>query len=155
MTTSQTADSLRARRRLAEEWLMESSGWRDNLDDVQAQRLMNQARNYVNKKIAETAVLADDAAEAMIDEAVTAVLRIMHDINKLTPQLGQLDEESAHHQLQTFSQNIEEISLPAISQEKIEQILGLRQAWDKSTTFNCLHQLIIPQIVDQPIEEEE
>ena len=83
MTTINPPDPLRSRRRLAEEWLMESSSWRDNLDDVQAQRLMNRARSYVNNVVAETAVLTDDEFEEILDGVVTAVLRVMDGINKL------------------------------------------------------------------------
>ncbi len=152
---NQSPDPLRSRRRLAEEWLMESSSWRDNLDDVQAQRLMNQARTYVNRIIAETAVLEDDEAEEMIDGAVTAVLRILRDIDKLTPLLSQLDEETSRQQLQKFSKDLETVKLTAIPEETIQGMLTQKQTWDFTATFNNLYQQLIPQTETQLSEEEE
>jgi lysyl-tRNA synthetase class I len=148
-------DSLRYRRQLAEEWLMASSSWRDNLDDAQAQQLLNWARSYVNNAIAETAVLADDEAEEVIDEAVTAVLRVMRDINNLTPLFSQLDEESARQQLQDFSDDGEKVSLIPLAPETINQILSQRTSWQPADTFEAFYQMLIQQPEAEHAEEEE
>ena len=155
MSDSPTPDSLQYRRRLAEEWLMESSSWRDNLDDLQAQRLMNWAQRYVNKTVDKTAVLSDGEAEEVIDGAVTAVLRVMQDINQLTPLLSQLDEESSRKQLQKFSNNCETVLLPPMFVGDIEQILYQRQSWQPSETFEALYQILAPQPDKELPEEEE
>lgn len=154
MTTDST-EALRDRRRMAEEWLMESSSWRDNLDDIQAQRLMNQARDYVNQKVAETAVLGDDEAEELIDGVVSAVLRVMRDIDNLTPNLGQLDETSAREQLQKFSSDLAGISLPPISNEQVDELLAESQLGDNQSIFDRLTKQFLPQSEEDPLEEEE
>lgn len=145
MTTTNSPDPLRSRRHLAEEWLLESSSWRDNLDDVQAQRLMNWARNSINNVIIQTAVLPNATVEVVIEDAVTAVLRVMRTINNLTPTFNQLDETSAQQQLQDFSISLQPIPLPPIPQEKIGHILSQRQTWDTQTTFDTLFQMLIWQ----------
>ena len=144
-TNSPTPDSLRYRRRLAEEWLMESSSWRTNLDDTQAQQLMNWARDYVNKTVVDTAVLSDDDAETVIDDAVTAVLRVMRHINNLTRLLSQLDEETSRQQLQNFSDDGEIVLLSPLSPGDIDQILHQRQSWQPVDTFAALYQIITQQ----------
>jgi hypothetical protein len=155
MSDSPTPDSLQYRRRLAAERLLESSSWRDNLDDVQAQRLMNWAQRYVNNTVDETAVLSDEEAEEVIDEAVTAVLRVMRDVNQLTPQFSELDEESRRRQLQKFSDNCESVLLSPIPVEEIEQILNQHQSWQPSETFEALFQILTPPPDKELPEEEE
>lgn len=135
---------------MAEESLLESSSWRDNLDDVQAQRLMNWARNSTNHVIEQTAVLSDEEVAVVIDDAVTAVLRVMRTINTLTPTLNQLDEAKAQKKLQDFSVELQPIPLPPIPQEKIEQIVAQHQTWDNQTTFDTLFQMLIWQIDEEP-----
>ena len=155
MINSATPDPLRFRRRLAEEWLLESSRWRDDLTDEQAQKLLFWAKDYVNTVIEETAVLPDDEAEDAIDGAATAVLQVMRDVNKLTPLLNQLDEKSARQQLQKLNTDLLPISLPLIPEEKIEQIVYQYQFWNTQTTFDTLHQMLTWQIEEKTTEEEE
>lgn len=155
MSTTHSPDPLRSRRRLAEEWLMESSNWRGNLNDAESQRLMNRAQDYVNNTITDTAVFSDDEAEEIIDSAVTAVLRVMRDINKLTPIFNQLDEESAQQQLQKFSSHLQNIDLPPIQENQIRQILDQRQSWDAQITFTNLYQMLTPTLQTKNTEEEE
>lgn len=155
MTITNSADPLRSRRRQAEELLLESSSWRDNLDDVQAQRLMNWARDYVNNVVMQTAVLSDEDVEVVIDDAVTAVLRVMRHINNLTPTLNQIDEKSAREQLAEFSTDLQPIPQPPLPPEKIEQIVSQRQAWDAQTTFDTLFQMLIQSTEVATNEEEE
>jgi hypothetical protein len=151
--TTNLPDPLRSRRRLAEEWLLESSSWRDNLDDVQAQRLMNWAREHVNQVIEQTAVLSDDEVEVVIEDAITAVLRVMDTINNLVPTLSQLDDAAAQQKLQDFSVVLQPIPLPPITQETIGQIIAQRQTWDTQTTFDTLFQMLIWQIEEETEEK--
>ena len=155
MNESFSPDPLRSRRRLVEEWLLESARWRDNLDDLQAQRLMNWARSYVNSVVDETAALTNDEFEDVIDGVVTAVLRVMRAINSLAPMFSQLDEESARQQLRTFSAALPSISLSPIPEEKIEQMLSQRPLWDAQTTFDTLIWLLTTPIEEETTEEEE
>ncbi len=155
MMGTNSPDPLRARRRLAEEWLLESSSWRDNLDDTQGQRLANWARDYINNVITGTAVLTDDEAEEILEETVTAVLHIMRGLNNLVPTFSQLDEESARRQLQDFNADLQASAIPAISPEKIEQLLAQRQSWDTQTTFDTLYPLLNWRTEETITEEEE
>ncbi len=140
-TSNAQPDPLAARRRLAEEWLLESSSWRKNLDDSQAQRLMNWARRHVHKVVAETAVLPDDEAEAMIDEAVTAVRRLMRQIDGLTPQLPQLDEASANQALAELNAALEPLTYTAIPEFILHQVVADRPA-NAPDSFNALYHLL-------------
>ena len=158
-TNSPSPDPLQYRRRIAEEWLLESRNWRSNLDDIQAQRLMNWAQSYVNITVTDTAVLTDDDAEKVIDDAVTAVLRVMRDINSLTPLLGQLDAGSSQQQLQKFSDHGEVVFLPPLSTGEIDHILHQCQSWQTADTFEALYKIVTQQPNDasnltSPNEEE-
>lgn len=95
--------ALRSRRRLAEEWLLASGRWRDDLTDEQAQQLLDWGRAYVNEIVTGTAPLADDEAEEEIDRGVTAVLRVMQAINDQTARTGRWDEEAAQAQFNALS----------------------------------------------------
>ena len=155
MMGTNSPDPLRARRRLAEEWLLESSSWRDNLDDAQGQRLANWARDYVNGVIEGTAVLTDDEAEEILEETVTAVLHILRGLNNLVPAFSQLDEESARRQLQDFNADLQSSAIPAIAPEKIEHLLAQRHSWDTQTTFDTLYPLLNWRTEETITEEEE
>ena len=91
-------DSLRPRYRLAEEWLLANGRWRDDLTDEQAQQVLDWGREYMNKIVADTAVLNDEEAEAKIDREVSAVLRVMRAINDQTARSGQWNKEAAQAQ---------------------------------------------------------
>jgi hypothetical protein len=155
MMETNSPDPLRARRRLAEEWLLESSSWRDNLDDTQGQRLANWARDYINSVITGTAVLTDDEAEEILEETVTAVLRIMRGLNNLVPAFSQLDEESARRQLQDFNADLQTAAIPPIPSDEVEQLLAQRQSLDTHTAFDAFYTLLNWRIEDHNTEEEE
>jgi hypothetical protein len=135
-------DPLRARRRLAEEWLLASGRWRDDLADEQAQRLLDWGRGMVNGIVEETAVLSDDAAEEAIDQGVTAVLRVMQAVNDITPLLAKLDEQSARRQLAQFNQKVTAVTGRPIPDEKIEQIIHSPGAKDAPSLFDALLKLL-------------
>lgn len=140
MTTS--PDILRQRRRLAEEQLTGSSRWRDDLNDDQAQRLLDWALAFVNEAVWQTAVLPPTDAEEALDEAVTAVADLMRQVNDLTASLPQLDDKTTVRRWRTFLKTVQTLTGQPVLTPETEQLVYLRGAWDNEATFAQLYQRI-------------
>lgn len=133
---------LRQRRRLAEEQLVGSSSWRDGLTDDQAQRLLDWALDFVNEAVWQTAVLPAHEADEALDDAVTAVTRVMRQINQLTNLLPQSAPDSARPSLQDLADSYQNLTGHPPNLEKIEQLVYLPPAWDNEAVFTQLYNLI-------------
>jgi hypothetical protein len=80
-------DPLRWRRQFAEELLLERGELRANLDDDQAERLLQWALELAGAMVEQTAVLDDATAEAAIEDGVRAISRVTTLVDRLTPEL--------------------------------------------------------------------
>lgn len=133
--------------RLAVETLTGNSSLRDNLRDDQAQALLDWALARLAADLPQTAVLPPAAAETWLDDWLTAVTGIMRAVNRLTPDLAQMD--------------------PAAAAAEIERLLGhLRQLAGSIDTWPAIALLASPpspdetfsqllQLISQPTTEEE
>jgi hypothetical protein len=81
-------DPLRWRRQFAEELLLERGELRANLDDDQAERLLQWALGLAAAMVEQTAVLDDATAEAAIEDGVSAIARVTTLVDRLVPELS-------------------------------------------------------------------
>lgn len=82
-----TDDPLRWRRQFAEELLVERGELRANLDDDQAERLLNWALALAGVMVEQTAVLDDATAETAIEDGVATIARVTTLVDRLVPDL--------------------------------------------------------------------
>ena len=80
-------DPLRWRRQFAEELLLERGELRANLDDTQAERLLQWALELAGVMVEQTAVLDDATAETAIEDGIATLSRVTTLVDRLTPEL--------------------------------------------------------------------
>ena len=83
--SEQKADpaALRRRNRYVAEAILDNSALRNALDDTQAQQLIDWGLARLTAFVARTETLPDEEATPLMEEAVTAVSRVMRQVNEL------------------------------------------------------------------------
>lgn len=83
--SEQKADpaALRRRNRYVAEAILDNSALRNALDDTQAQQLIDWGLARLSAFVARTETLPDEEATPLMEEAVTAVSRVMRQVNEL------------------------------------------------------------------------
>jgi hypothetical protein len=145
-------DILQQRRQFAEELLLERGELRANLDDTQAERLLQWALGLVEEMVAATAVLDDATAEAAIEDGVQAIANVIAQVDHLTPDLP--NPATAPAEAQQAAQPLRQ-ALHALtgvdsasfsnlsgSRPETEQLVYSSQVWDNDAAFNYLYQIV-------------
>lgn len=135
--------ALRQRGRMAAEPLLENSSLRDNMDDDQAQQLLDWGLAHTKAKVEQTITLPEEEAVPEIEKQVSAVSRVMHHLNKLVQQLPKASEAEVQQELQTLTEElgqVEEINPDLATQ--LQQIAQQRQTLAPRDLTNHLLNLL-------------
>lgn len=148
-------DILQQRRQFAEELLLERGELRANLDDNQADRLLQWALGLVEEMVAATAVLDDTTAEAAIEDGVQAIANVIAQVDHLTPDLPNpaTAPAEARQAAQPLRQalraltGVDPTDLTGFSNlsglaKSPEQLVYFSQVWDNDAAFNYLYQIV-------------
>ncbi|MEJ2747404.1 MAG: hypothetical protein P8183_05790 [Anaerolineae bacterium] len=145
----QTLKKLKQRQQDAVEMLWGDSRLRKSLPDEQASQLLDWAVRYVKSELNFTVDLPDEAADDYADGLITAVRRLLIQINRLVSNLANLDENEAEAQVQQFLDSLHELTGQDVSAAQFDLLVPDRQSWDKSQIF----QRIMTILTTEPEEE--
>ncbi|MCP4358955.1 MAG: hypothetical protein GY796_13125 [Chloroflexi bacterium] len=136
----------RRRGRKWAEMLMENSSLRDNLNDEQAQELLNWGLAQVKASAVATADLPTDEAEQLIEKNGTAVKLIMQGVNDLIGGIGQpLDFDLIDDTMTRLLKNHRWLTDQPLTQSQLQhhdQFNQAREAEDREAAFQHLMGLI-------------
>ena len=141
---SREADSRKVNRRYkrAAERLVENSSLRDELNDDQAQRLLDWGSGYLKKLANETAELPDDDAENILETQTERVTGVMRQVNRLTKAVTTGDQEALSEHLKRLKGDLAGLQNTAVdSPTEMEDRLAAPDM-DAEQVFNELMTLI-------------
>ena len=106
---SREADNKKINRRYrrAAERLAENSSLRDELDDDQAKRLLDWGSGYLKKVANDTAELADNDAENILEAQTERVTGVMRQVNRLTRAVTAGDQQELSEHLKLLKGNLD------------------------------------------------
>ena len=136
----------RRRGRKWAEMLMENSSLRDNLNDDQAQLLLDWGLGQIKASAVSTADLTSKEAEKLMQENGTAVKLIMHGINDLMGGIGQpLDFDIIDDTMTRVLKNLRWLTDQPPTKTQLQhrdQFNQAREAEDREAAFHHLMGLI-------------
>lgn len=122
---------------------------RESLPDEQANQLLDWAVRYVKSELNITVDLPDEDAEGYMDALVTAVRRLLIQINHLVANLATLDDSEAELETMQFLDRLHQSTGRSVLGHHFELLLPERQTWSKSDIF----QRIMDILSTEPEEE--
>ncbi|RMH02162.1 MAG: hypothetical protein D6706_00665 [Chloroflexi bacterium] len=137
-----------ARRRMrrlhknAAESILENNTLRDALTDDDAQELLDWAMAQLKQAAEVAMLLPEETAESFMTERVTAVSRIMRQVNNLTAKLPHMATEDLQFRLDDLSAALQTLTGFAPHPTDLQQLLVNRHALDNQTIFRKLMQII-------------
>ena len=149
MDPIQALKNLKRRQQDAAEMLWGDGRLRDSLPDEQASQLLHWAVRYVKSELNVTVDLPDEDAEGYLDALVTAVRRLLIQVNYLVPNLPQLDDTQAAIEVDQFLNRLHELTGREIFMARFDLLAPQRQTWTKVELF----QQIMDIITTEPEEE--
>lgn len=130
--------TIKRRYRRAAERIYENSSLRDELNDEQAKRLLDWGNSYLKKVADETAELADEDAETVLDEKTEQVSNVMRQVNQLTKSVAVGDSQEMSAQLRALRKGIDGLKdVSGDSSAELEQVTDLSEA-ERSQVFESL-----------------
>lgn len=145
----QAFKKLKRRQADAAEMLWGDGRLRDSLSDKQATQLLDWAVRYVKSGLNFTVDWPDDEADGFADTLVTAVRRLLIQINQLVPTLASLDESEAEAQVAQFRNSLHELTGQDVLMLPFDLLASDRRSWDTTQTF----QRIMDILTAEPEEE--
>jgi hypothetical protein len=145
----QALKKLNQRQQDAAEMLWGDGRLRDSLPDEQASQLLDWAVRYVKSELVHTVDLPDEDAEGYADALVTAVRRLLIQINQLIAYLPTLDETEAETQVNQFLSRLHELTGRDVFISSFDLLAANRQSWDNIQVF----QQIMDILATEPEEE--
>ncbi len=105
---SRQSDNRTVRRRYkrAAEQIYGNSSLRDELTDEQATRLLDWGNRFLKKAAGETADLADDEADNLLDKKTEQVSNVMRQVNQLTKLVARGEQQGMTDNLQALRQDL-------------------------------------------------
>lgn len=144
--TKNMQEIIQKRLRTVGEPLITDAGLRDELNDVQAQQLLDWGMARLEETAVRTAHLPDDDALAVLEEKETAVRLIMHLVNDLVARPGiQPDEDLINTRLIRFGKNLQWLYKTPSDRERVRRIRHFRQQQDalnRDTAFDLLYAVL-------------
>jgi hypothetical protein len=126
------------RYRRAAERIWENSSLRDELNDDQAQRLLDWGSGYLKKVVNETAELADNDAENILEALTERVTGLMRQVNRLTRAMTSGDEQEVSEHLKALREKLDGLlETTADSSTNVEQLMALPEQ-DRDHIFETL-----------------
>jgi hypothetical protein len=130
------------RYRIAAERIWENSSLRDELNDEQAQRLLDWGSDYLKKVANETAELADNDAENILDAQTEKVTGLMRQVNRLTKAVTNGDDQEVMEHLKALQGNLDGLlDAAGDSTTNAAQLLALPEA-EGDQVFEALMTLL-------------
>ena len=145
----QALKKLNRRQQDAAELLWGDGRLRESLPDEQATQLLDWAVRYVKSELNATVDLPDEDAEGYADALVTAVRRLLIQINQLITDLPTLDETEAETQVNQFLNRWHELTGQDVFISSFDLLAPGRRNWDKTQVF----QQIMDILTMEPEEE--
>ncbi|MCB9419568.1 MAG: hypothetical protein H6667_07180 [Ardenticatenaceae bacterium] len=140
---------LKQRQADAAEMLWGDGRLRDSLPDKQATQLLDWAVRYVKSELNFTVDWPEDETDGFADALVTAVRRLLIQINQIVPTLASLDETEAETQVAQFRSSLHELTGQDVLMLPFDLLAPDRQSWDTTQTF----QQIMDILTAEPEEE--
>lgn len=137
---SRQSDNRTARRRYkrAAERIYGNSSLRDELTDEQATRLLDWGNRYLKKAADETADLAGDEAENLLDKRTEQVSNVMRQVNQLTKLVARGEQQVMIDDLQALRKDLDSLLNDSDKvSPSVEQMSSL-QGEDRDQVFEKL-----------------
>lgn len=138
----QDLKKLKQRQRSAAEMLWGDSRLRESLPDEQAEPLLDWAVRFVKSKLNVTVEMPEKAVEEYIDALITAVRRLLIQINQLVVELPQLDEAEANTQIDRFLISLDELTGRDTTAARFDLLGPERQTWQKTDIFQRIMDIL-------------
>lgn len=137
---SRQSDNKTVRRRYkrAAERIYGNSSLRDELTDEQATRLLDWGNRYLKKAADETADLAGDEAENLLDKRTEQVSNVMRQVNQLTKSVAREEQQVMTDNLQALRKDLDSLLNDSDKvSPSVEQMSSL-QGEDRDQVFEKL-----------------
>lgn len=139
MDKSEHQKQLRQRERAAAEKLLNDSSLRENINDDQAQSLLDWGFDLIGKAVEQTKTLTDDAAEEKLNKMVERLKDVMRAVDLMVEQFAESDEKQATLLYQKFLEALQYLQpVPIPTMQKVEQVVKSRQDLGQNGTFDHL-----------------
>lgn len=145
----QSLKRLKQRQQFAAEMLWGDGRLRESLPDEQAAQLLDWAVRYVKSELNITADWPDEEANEYADGLITAVRRLLIQINHLAAHLPGLDEAEAEEQVSQFLNRLHELTGRDVFPEQFDLLAPDRQNWNQAQVI----QRIMNLLTAEPEEE--
>lgn len=99
----------RRRYRRAAERIMENSSLRDEMNDEQAQRVLDWGKEHLKKIVNETADLTDTDAENILEAQTERVSGIIKQVNQLTRAINNKDQQELADNYEALTRKLADI----------------------------------------------
>ena len=145
------------RHQYAAERLLENSSLRDGLTDTQAQRMLDWGLAHVERTAVRSQNMPDDDAEPLLDGVVTAVSRVMKQVNRLVDGAAYMDDAEAADRLSQLWDSLRLVEPGTAVPENfaaVQNLAAQRSVLGGEQLFERLAAVIIHGQVS-PAEEEE
>ena len=145
--------TLRKRERNAADVLMNNPALRENLEDVQAELMLNWSFDQIGFLVKETAELSDTAAEAQIDKLVDKLQDNLKQLSSLTGNMpGCNDQLAATRDYQRFLKTVygSQKKVPEYAQEMMVTFVKDTQTCTAEETFSHFFAIIQKEVGSAP-----
>lgn len=133
---------IRQRYRKAAEPLYENSSLRDELDDEQAQKLLDWGSRYLKKMANETAELDEEQAETIMETRAEQVSGVMRQVNRLTRAVTSGEQQELSEHLSALRRKMDALGKPSsLSDTVLEQKLTSGEL-DREQLFKSLMSML-------------
>jgi hypothetical protein len=138
----QDLKKLQRRQRDAAEMLWGDGRLRESLPDEQAEALLDWAVRFVKSRLNVTVEMPDKAAEEYFDALITAVRRLLIQMNQLVVDLPKLDEAEANTQVNRFLNCLDELTGRDTTEARFDFLGPERQTWQKADIFQRIMDIL-------------
>ena len=133
---------IKSRQRRVVERLMENSSLRDELTDDQAQRLLDWGNARLKKVVTETADLADEDADNILEAQTERVSGVMRQVNRVVETVNRGERQEAEDHLKALLENLDSLQNKTVELEaNVEQLVAAPET-DNQRLFEKLMALI-------------
>lgn len=133
---------LQQQQQYAAEMLWGDSRLRESLPDKQAELLLNWAVRFTKSRLNVTVEMPDQAAEEYGDALITAVRRLLIQINQLVVELPELDEAKANERVNRFLISLDELTGQEAMDARFDFLGPERQTWQKADIFQRIMDIL-------------
>jgi len=133
---------VKRRYRRAAERIWGNSSLRDELNDEQAQRLLDWGNRYLKQVVDETADLGDEDAEGVIDKRTDQVSNVLRRVNRLTKSAAAGEPQEITDHLQALRKDLDSLLNMSGDSSTILDQMTLQPDVDSSQVFESLMNML-------------